>query len=135
MYSVSRPKVVRQHETTEVSELYGATCHAFLAVCVAGQETVGPMYIYLDGIWHRFYLDAGLLFWTEGCEPHEDDELLNNESFVDWGERLKVCGIQITGIIMRDSVLTLAFANGEQVVLKHNPGDEATMIVRFGSLE
>lgn len=113
---------MRQHEDTEVSELYGAECQAFLAVCPVGQATVGPMYLQVEDSWHRFYLDAGLLFWAEGCEPDEDDDLLDDENYADWCEHLEVRGVPITRIVMRSSVLVLSFANGARAVLKHGPG-------------
>lgn len=125
----SRPRIVRQHEDTEVSELSGARCQAFLAVCPAGKTTVGPMYLRLEDSWHRFYLDAGLLFWAEGHEPDEDDDLLDDEIYVDWCELIGVRGVPIGRIVMHESILTLSFENGARAVLKHGPADEVTAII------
>jgi len=90
---------------------------------------VGPIYLEADDTWHRFYLDAGLLFWEEGSEPNEDDDLLDGECYVDWCSALDVRGVRVSSIKMAESVLTLSFENGAHVVLKHGPRDDATSIV------
>ena len=92
---------------------------------------VGPMYLKLDDTWHRFYLDAAVLFWEEGPQPDQDDDLLENDEYVDWGQQLGVMGIAVSEITMMDSVLTMRFDNGAEVVLKHMPFDDFTSLLRF----
>jgi hypothetical protein len=89
------------------------------------------MYLRFEDNWHRFYLDAGLLFWAEGTKPDREDDLLDDEIYVDWCELLGVRAVSITGIEMHDSILVLSFENGASVVLKHGPADEATAIVQL----
>lgn len=89
------------------------------------------MYIRLDDQWHRFYLDAGLLFWEEGSAPDEANDLLTDEIYVDWGKQLLVIGIAVSEIAMADSTLILRFQNGATAVLKRGPQDEMTSFAQL----
>ncbi len=120
--------ITRQHETTSLPELYGVRCSTFKVVCLRKNEDIGPLYLHLGGTWHRFFLDAGLLFWKEGQHPEEDDDLLDGERYVDWGKRLHIVGVAISELSMADSTLTLGFENGAEVVLHHGVGDEVTSV-------
>lgn len=82
--------VTRQHESTSMGEVRGAVCHAFLVVRMAPSERRGTCYLLLDGEWHRFFLDAGLLFWRSGSEPNTDDDLGEGEYYIDMMRSLDV---------------------------------------------
>jgi hypothetical protein len=87
------------------------------------------LFLKLDDIWHRFYLDAGLLFWEEGAHPELEDELLEGEGYVDLGERLRVLGGRIAEILMGDCKLLLRFDNGARLVLRNGPQDDGAEVV------
>lgn len=89
------------------------------------------MYIQLDDQWHRFYLDAGLLFWEEGPAPDEANDLLTDEMYVDWGKQLMVIGVAISRKTMAASMLTIRFQNGATAVLKLGPRDEMTSFAQL----
>ena len=121
-----RQPVLRQHETTTIPELVGRRCTRFLAV--QEEDDTGPLYIELDGSWHRFYLDAGVLFWEEGAAPHFDDDLWGGTHYADLATRLGVIGVPLAHVAMGDNVLRIEFANGARLRLRHAPRDEATSI-------
>jgi hypothetical protein len=92
---------------------------------------LGLLYLELSGVWHRFYLDAGLLFWEEGACPDPDDDLLEGERYVDLGEALCVVGVAIGDIEMNDSQLMLRFENGARLVLRSMAQDVGTEVVEL----
>jgi hypothetical protein len=92
---------------------------------------VGPLYIELAGASHRFFLDAGILFWEEGLSPDPEDDLVDDEAYTDFGAALCVEGVAISEIDMADCLLTLKFTNGASLVLKHGVQDEGTQVIEF----
>lgn len=121
----------RQHENTSFPELRGARCSAFMAVTREQDQRLGLLYIQLSGVWHRFYLDAGLLFWEEGSCPDPEDDILNGERYTDLGEALGVVGVAIGYIEMHDSQLTLQFENGARLVLRNRVQDDGSEVVEL----
>jgi hypothetical protein len=118
-----------QHETATVSELRGATCSAFRAIEDSNTGFLGPLYLEASGTWHRFYLDAGLLFWQEGSEPEPEDDLLDGERYIDLAASLGVVGQGLADIEMRDSQLRVEFQNGARLRLEHGPRGDGTSII------
>ncbi|WP_146658017.1 hypothetical protein [Enhygromyxa salina] len=98
-------------------ELRGLVCSGFLGVQDVGGR-LGVMYMESAGVWHRFFLDAGLLFWAEGPGPDAEEDLLAGDEYVDLGAQLGVIGEAIGEIVMANCVLTLEFANGARLVLE-----------------
>lgn len=115
---MSKEPIYRQDEETTVPELYGQRCSAFGAVVRPGDERWGLAHLQLDGGWHRFYLDAGLLFWAEIPAPSLEDDLDDGEIYRDIGASLRAIGAEITKIEMRDCILVLEFGTGARVVLR-----------------
>ncbi len=113
----------RQHEATVMSEIEGAVCAEFLAV-VGSNETLRLLYIVLNGAWHRFYLDAGLLFWAEGEEPDPEDELLEDEVFVDLAEKLRCKGDAVRDVTFGNGTLRMEFARGSRLRLHDGVRDD-----------
>ncbi len=62
---MERAKVTRQHETTTVTEVNGLRCDEFVAIWT---PDVGytVLSIRLEGTWHTFGVDEGMLDWEEG---------------------------------------------------------------------
>ena len=126
---MSTSKIRRQHENTSIPELRGTCCAAFKAVIREQDKRLGLLYIQLSGVWHRFFLDAGLLFWEEGCCPDPDDDVLEGERYVDLGESLHAIGVPIQAIEMRDSTLTLQFENSARLVLRNGVQEVGSEVV------
>jgi hypothetical protein len=103
--------VTRQHEATRVSEVEGLVCSDLLAVYDQKTGAVGPLYLSIGGQWHRFYVDAGLLFWQEGQAPDSEDDLLGDDVYVPLADELRVRGVEIRRVEMDDSALTMVFEN------------------------
>lgn len=118
--------VSRQHDLTEVTEIYNQPCDLLLAVMSANREVVTFVYAFVAGIWHRFYLDAGLLFWDEGVAPDEEEDLDQGEIYVDLAARLRTVGNTFKEIRMANSRLTLRFSGGARLVLEEI--DDVTII-------
>ncbi len=118
----------RQDFSTQIHELRGDRCEQFLAVASCENPLILPLfYLKVNGRWHRFYLDAGLLFWAEGEAPDEDDDLLDNEYYRDIGHDFQVVGIPIHTITFAECVLTLAFANGMTLVFEETDDGECVI--------
>lgn len=124
--------VIRQHEETKVPEVCGIPCSMFhVSLFSRDPVDVGILYIKLDDMWHRFFLDAGLLFWMEGSYPDPENDLVDGEDYVDWGQELSVLGVALSEVTMNDSVFRLRFDNGAEIVLKRMPFDEETSLLRL----
>lgn len=113
------PPIHRQHETTSLSEIEGQRCLAFQAVSAADEKCYGPLYLQLTSGWHRFYLDAGLLFWEEGPAPDPENDLLEGEHYLDLAVKLRVVGSTVAKVKMAYCRLMMKFANGACLLLKN----------------
>lgn len=124
--------IFRQHETTRIVELEGVTCEVFRAVRpITDANSLSILYLQTQNVWHRFYLDAGLLFWKEGAAPDPDDDLGDDEYYCDMADALKVKDVAIRSIIMAEDVCTIEFANEAVLVLQHEVDADATSIERI----
>ena len=123
--------VRRQSESTIISELSGHHCSSFFGIRSESDSSLELLFLQVEGIWHRFYLDAGLLFWeeTEGPDPEED--LLEGERYVDLASELHVAGVGISEIRMSDNRLLLRFENGARLLLEHPPRADSTEILEM----
>lgn len=122
--------ISRQHGNTAVAELAGSTCQKFLAVTDANECSVSLMFMQVSNVWHRLFLDAGLLFWEEETGPDADNDLGDDEKYTDLGARLKVNGGTIELIRMTDGVLLVIFTNSACLELTINQDDE-TRVTRL----
>ena len=114
----------RQHFETEINELYGKTCDEIIAVAKNDNpEVVILMYIQVDKIWHRLYLDAGALFWHEGMKPDEEEDIFDDENYLNLGIQQGFKGKEFSLIQWKDDKFTICFENnrGLQMIEK---GDE-----------
>lgn len=124
--------VIRQHEETEVPEVCGIPCSKFhVSLYSRDPVEVGLLYMKLGETWHRFFLDAGLLFWKEGPQPDPENDLVDGEDYVDWGQQLSVVGVALSEVAIDDSVFWMRFDNGAEIVLKHMPFDGVTSLLRL----
>ncbi len=110
--------IERQHEDTEIHELVGKPCDALIAVQPAGDpSSILIMYLRVGDHWHRFFLDAGLLFWQEGPAPDAEDDVDADHVYADVGERTGAAGLVLQGIQMREKRLRIRFDGGLQIEL------------------
>ena len=82
-------------------------------------------------MWHRFYLDAGILFWEEGLAPDPSEDLLEGDYYRDIGKELQVERYAISGITMFNSRLVLEFENGARLTLKSRIEEDGADIDEF----
>ncbi len=68
-----------------------------------------------EGQWHRFYLDAGLLFWKEGEAPDSKDDLLYGEVYISLADELRVKRNKIRRVEMDNSELCVLFDNSARL--------------------
>lgn len=108
--------VSRQHEVTRVWEVEGRVCLELRAVYDEKSDGIGPLYLLTEeGQWHRFYLDAGLLFWREGEAPDSEDDLLYDKVYISLADELRVKGNKIRRVEMDNSELCVLFDNGARL--------------------
>lgn len=121
---MERPKVTRQHETTAVTDVHGRRCDEFVA-------TLSPRFGYtvlsirLEGTWHTFGVDEGMLDWEEGYSPEDmggGEALEPGERWVDLAEELRVRGVEISDASMDDCTFVMTFANGAKLTLSARAG-------------
>ena len=106
--------LTRQDADTDVNELLGLTCEQLVVVPSDGEILV--FYARVDGGWHRFYLEAGLLFWREGSRPDSEEDLDGEESYSDISAELNLTGAAFTSLGYHDGLLELTFSNGARLV-------------------
>jgi len=121
--------IILQHFEVDIPELVGAVCERFL--CLQFRDDTGnmiPGVLWLKiagGAWHRFFIDAWVLFWREldDFEDESDSDCV----FYDLGSHFAFEGGRIAGINMRqtpddaefDARLTISFADGRVLILQH----------------
>lgn len=102
--------IARQHSETEVQELYGRICNKIIAVADINKPTIIYIIFFkVDKTWHRFYLDAGLLFWDEGIGPNQEEDILDNEDYLDLSIRFGFMDKKIALIKMQERKLVIRF--------------------------
>ena len=126
-------RVVRQDEETTVPEVCGSPISEFKVYFHSEDPiNVGVLYLRLGDDWHRFYLDAGLLFWHNWeAVPDPYDDLEDGQDYIDWCEELGVIGVSLSEIDFRDEILTMRFENGAEVVLQDFIREVETLVMRF----
>lgn len=113
--SESKARVVRQDENTTLDELEGEACEGFVGVLDRNSDRYEVFYIVLDGVSHRFFLDAGLLFWRSHEVLNPENDLSNGSEYVDLGDRHELEGYKVGSISMKDCMLTLEFIGGKRM--------------------
>ena len=106
--------IARQDAETDIAELLGHTCEQLVVVPADGEILV--FYARVDGSWHRFYLEAGLLFWREGSRPDSEEDLDGEESYSDLSAELNLTGASFTALGFHEGFLELGFSNGARLV-------------------
>ncbi|MGH6650376.1 MAG: hypothetical protein ACREB7_04510 [Sphingopyxis sp.] len=95
-----------------MTEIFGKLCENFVAVSNQESAIYSLFYMTISGVSHRFFLDAGALFWSSGMEPDEDDDLLEGDVYVDFAKQYDLAGSRIESIDFANDLLRMRFANG-----------------------
>ena len=96
---------------------------------VSQRNRVDLLHIQLSGVWYRFYLDAGLLFWAEGSGPDAEDDLMDGDRYLDLGEAIHTIGAAVSDIVMEDGRFKLTFDNGARLGLKSEVRGAGAVVV------
>lgn len=116
--------IVVQHETTSIEEIVGYRCLGFIGVGPVGRpDRLDLLFIAFEEtrVWHRFYVDAGILFWSPG--EYDVEELLEGEVLRDLARELNLKGAKVLSAAIAESVFALHFEDGRQLLLKNPPGN------------
>lgn len=106
-------RITRQHSETEMQELYGKTCHALLAVVEEEKNNIAYfLYLRTDKTWHRFSLDAGVLFWDENEAPDPEDDISGSVVYRELGTELKLVNKTLNKIKMENGQLEFCVEDG-----------------------
>ena len=89
----------------------GLICERLLVVYDEKDGEVGPLYLLVNKRWHRFYLDAGILFWQEGEAPDAEEDLSEGEVYLDLANELCALGVKINMVDFGDCELLVEFEN------------------------
>jgi len=122
--------VTRQHDETELTEVLGHLCEDFVAVFSPDIECYEILYIKLSGVFHRFFVDAGLLFWASDAAPDENDDLSEGtDQYVNLAERYNLSGLRIDGLRFSDFRLGLKFSNDTQLAFEGRGMDSGAWLI------
>lgn len=109
--------ISRQHAETTLDELVGETCSRLLAVPGDSASEVLVCYLEAASHSHRFFLDAGLLFWREGVAPDSEEDLAEGQDYVDIGTASGLSGQKLKRISMQAGVLRIESEDGHAIEL------------------
>ena len=107
----------RQHDKTIISELSKKKCEKLLAVAESLTSAITFMYMMVEGVWHRFYIDCSVLFWDEGIPPDAEEDLSINENYYNIIEHLNMHDNEIAHISMDKGQLIIKFLKGKEIRL------------------
>jgi hypothetical protein len=124
-----------------IPAITGARCRALIAqdFWANGQLVSNANVLFLqvaDGTWHRFFIDAGVLFWktVDAPEPprqHGDWDYRHADIAARWGLLDKRIVDVYTADLPRGGELRLIF-EGSTIVVLRDVEDHATLIVERG---
>lgn len=110
----------RQLDNTTLTEVNGKICRDFIGVFSGKINKYLYFYIDISKIYHRFYLDAGLLFWSSDVNFDPENDLLEGDHYVNLGNKFNVTGSKIENISMANCHLDMEFNNGVRITLKND---------------
>ncbi len=119
-------KISRQHSETKIDEFNGLYCEQLFGLGQTLSAGLSLFYIVISGVSYKFFIDEGVLFWSEALQDPEDD-LTDNEKYIDI---LSCYDIQneekLNGIHMKNGMLEinigggrLKFTNIDDMMLVH----------------
>ena len=112
-------------------------CHALLVqeYWYRGElvNEANVLFLQLNDVWHRFFIDAGVVFWKTVVAPNPPpDEAEHSSRLTDIGARHGLMGRRLSAIEAIDlpggGALRLAFEGGPTIIL-NNQNDASRLIV------
>ena len=122
-------EITRQHDETSMTEVAGQNCERFIAVC-NNDEIYYIFYLKLSNVYHRFFLDAGNLFWRSGENPDEEDDLDGGDRYVDLGREYDLVGSSVSSIIFQNDRLEMKFSNDVSLLFEEGINDVGARMIR-----
>ena len=119
--------ISRQHAETRIVELSGWQCEHLLALPSEYADVITVLYLKADGLWFRFFIDAGVLFFDECDGPDPEDDLSPGEQYCNVGDKCGCSGDVIELIDMRNKTLRIAFASGRMITLSEQEDGETRL--------
>ena len=114
--------IYRQHDETEVSEIYGMNCKKILAIPSELKDVGHAFYFYIESIWLRVFINAELLFVDECDGPDPEDDLDGDEQYIDYSSELTNTNANIKSARMKDDMFTIIFSEGLVITLSGTDG-------------
>ena len=118
--------IYRQHDETELSEIYGMECKKILAIPGELRDVVHALYMYVGSIWLRLFVDLESLFVDECDGPDPEDDLNENEEYVDYGYCLENIDSNIDSATMKNGQFTIILRG--KVIITLTETDGGTLI-------
>lgn len=103
-------KIFRQHAETELPEIVGRVCSEVVAVPSEEENVVYSLYMRVEEIWLRIFIQAGLLFVDECRGPDPEDDLSEDEEYLDLGDGRLTGKTMVKSAEMRDGVFTVCLS-------------------------
>jgi hypothetical protein len=110
--------ITRQHDSTTIEELTGATCTGFLGIGPGKEAGFHAWYLKANDTWYRFFIQCGILFWDTST-PDPEDDLADGEDYFDVIEQNgRVVLNRIEAVEMADGYLKIVFTAGPILLFK-----------------
>jgi hypothetical protein len=121
----------------QIPELAGGTCRSLIVqeYWYEGElvSEANVLFLQLDEGWHRFFIDAGVVFWQAVAGPEAPpDSGLHRYRHTDFGSRHDLVGRKLERVCTADlpdgGEIQIAFEGGRRLVLQ-NVNDESSLVV------
>jgi hypothetical protein len=110
----------RQHGETEITEIVGDTVESILAVTGTGGDSIVFFYIFLRGLWLRVFLDEGVLFLSVCDGPNEEDDLGQDDAYLDLSKACAIKGQEISRACMKNGFFRITFKSGVELIFEQS---------------
>ncbi len=102
--------IYRQHESTELQEIHNKKCNKILGIPTDNDGIFIALYVQLNEIWLRVFIQAGILFVDECDGPDPEDDLDDNEEYVDISLPYDDQCLMVKSAVMKDGVFQIVFS-------------------------
>ena len=116
----------RQLAEGGIPEIAGAMLERVWAVSGAETGRVLSIYLLLQDLWFRVFLDAGVLFLDVCDGPDAEDDLAAGEAYLDFSGMQRMQGEVIRKASVENGVFRIAFESGATLILEA-VGEEAAL--------
>ena len=99
------------------------------------KEDYSAFYIKLNGVFYRFFIETGVLFWRSDIEPDEEYDTEDGSIYVNLGEMFNVINREVEYISYEDPVLSIKFSGRDVIIFKYefryNSDDSVVSLIEF----